>query len=109
MAYRNETKGARAIHLTNGTYVLVEPGATAEIDASRVKRLAPGLVKAKSNLPPVPADLEKKAKTVGADKGAKKPAAGALTDLRREYKAKLGKNPSPAWDADTLKAKIAAA
>lgn len=61
MAYRNETKGARAIHLLSGARILVEPGATADVDESKVKRLAPGLVKSKKGgLPKPPADLAAK-------------------------------------------------
>lgn len=107
MAYRNETKGARAIHLTNGTYVLVEPGATADIEAGRVKRLAPGLVLADSEVPPIPKDLAKKAKAAGGK--AKQPAHTELGTARAEYKAKFGKQPGPRWSVATIREKIAAA
>lgn len=56
--YYNTTKGARAVHFTNGTHKLVEPGATFSTDPSKVKRLAPGLVLAKKgDLPDPPAGL----------------------------------------------------
>lgn len=45
MAYRNDTPGARAIHLTHGGYVLVEPGATLALDPAKVLRVGPGIVK----------------------------------------------------------------
>lgn len=102
MAYRNTTKGARAIHFHNGTHVLVEPGATVEADPDKVARLAPGLVYAKGDLPPVPKDVAAKAK-----KGAG--GADELQDLRAEYKAKTGKNAFNGWDAATLREKIGAA
>ena len=74
MAYRNDTKGARAIHLTNGTHLLVEPGAVAVVSAGRVRRLAPGLIEVDDpELPPVPDDL-KEAVTTGARPKAKKAA-----------------------------------
>jgi hypothetical protein len=44
--YRNDSKGARAVHLNTGNHVLVEPGATVTVESHRVKRLAPGLVQA---------------------------------------------------------------
>ena len=37
------------------------------------------------------------------------PAAGELSTLRKAYEEKFGKKPSPAWKADTLAEKIAAA
>lgn len=108
MAYLNSTKGARAIHLTNGTYVLVEPGATADIDPARVRRVAPGIVRAKSTVPPVPADVAKKAKAkVG--KAAAKPAKSELAAARADYKAKFGKQPGPRMTADAIREKIASA
>lgn len=59
--YRNATAGARAVHLTNGTYKLVEPGALITIEEGKVRRMAPGFVRAKkSDLPDVPADLAEK-------------------------------------------------
>lgn len=59
--YRNSTKGARAIHLTNGTYVLVEPGATHTVEDAKISRLAPGFVRAKKgDLPDPPAGLVEK-------------------------------------------------
>lgn len=36
------------------------------------------------------------------------PAEGSLADLRKQYRAKFGKGPSPKWDADAIKAKLAA-
>ena len=105
MSYHNPSSGARAIHLTNGGYVLVEPGATVDIHPDKVRRLAPDLVKA-DTVPNPPKSLKAKAAKVGKAKADKAPT---LTDLRKAYKAKLGKNPSPAWDAATLEAKIAAA
>lgn len=104
MAYHNPTKGARAIHLTNGTHVLVEPGATADIDEAKVRRLAPGLVKAKNKLPPVPKDLAAK-----VEKPKKVSAADEIKALRAEYEAKLGKKPFNGWKAAALREKIAAA
>lgn len=44
----------------------------------------------------------------GQEGGSKSPAED-LTALRAEYREKLGKNPFNGWDADTLRAKIAAA
>lgn len=69
--YRNDAKGARTISLIGGGHVLVDAGATVQIDSFRVKRIAPGLVVAKSDkLPKAPA------KAVKAVAGkAKKPAA----------------------------------
>jgi hypothetical protein len=59
--YLNSTKGARAVHLTNGGHVLVDAGATLTIDESKIKSLAPGLVKSKKgDLPDPPADLVEK-------------------------------------------------
>lgn len=59
--YRNSTKGARAVHFTNGTHKLVEPGALVTVEDGRVKRLAPGFVKAKKgDLPDPPAELVEK-------------------------------------------------
>ena len=60
MFYRNTTKGARAIHLTNGTHKLVEPGCTVQVEPGKVSRLAPGLVECddpSSEVPPVPDEL----------------------------------------------------
>lgn len=59
--YRNATAGARAVHLTNGTYKLVEPGALITVEDSKVRRMAPGFVRAKKgDLPEVPAELAEK-------------------------------------------------
>ena len=33
-------------------------------------------------------------------------AAGGLADLRKQYRDKFGKNPSPRWDAETLATKL---
>lgn len=45
---------------------------------------------------------------------ARAPAGGSggahattLGDLRKQYRAKFGKRPSPKWDADAIKAKLA--
>lgn len=115
MAYRNDTNGARAIHLTTGSYVLVEAGATSDIDEGKVRRLAPGLVKVKNELPPVPKDLAKAAAKmdhdgIGGPGGSRKqPATVDIKALRAEYKAKIGKGPFNGWDAATLREKIDAA
>jgi hypothetical protein len=105
MSYRNTTKGARAIHLTNGGYVLVEAGATADIPEGKVRRLGPGLVLADSEIPPLPKDLAKKAKATGA----KAPAKSELATARGEYKARFGKQPGPRWSVAEIREKIAAA
>lgn len=102
MAFRNDTPGARAIHLLSGRHVLVEPGETADIPRHRVKRLAPGLVEIDPEVPPVPKEIVAKAKRAG--KGP-----DDINALRAEYKAKLGKSPFNGWNAATLKEKIAAA
>lgn len=104
--YKNTSAGARAIHLTTGSYVLVEAGRTIEVDSEKVRRLAPDIVEADGEVAEAPASLKKKAAKVGK---APKAPANPLTALRREYKAKLGKNPSPGWDAATLREKIGAA
>lgn len=95
MAYVNTTQGARAIHLIAGGYVLVEPGATVDIGESRIKRLGPGLVKARNELPKVPADL-----------AAAVTKAPGLKVLRAEYQAKMGKRAFPGWDADQIKRRM---
>jgi hypothetical protein len=99
MAYRNDTQGARAIHLTNGTHVLLEPGAVLSINPAKVRRVAPGIVQGDDpDTPPIPKDLAKKVKKTDNVKA-----------LREEYKKKLGKNAFGGWDAATLREKIAAA
>lgn len=81
MAYRNDTKGARPIHLTGGGHVLVEPGETVSIPAHRVLRLGPGIVEAEDpDLGPVPEDL-KEAVTAAAT--PKKPAASIPAAKKR--------------------------
>jgi len=73
VAYRNETKGARAIHLTNGGIQLVEPGAVAVVSPSRVRRLAPGLVQCKDpELPDVPDELKAEVSALDHDGDGKK-------------------------------------
>lgn len=102
MAYRNDTKGARAIHLTNGAHVLLEPGAVHAINPAKVSRLAPGIVECDDPDEPgkVPASLAKRVSKATADE---RPA------LRAEYKAVTGKKAFGGWDAATLREKIAAA
>jgi hypothetical protein len=112
--YRNTTQGARAIHLTNGTTKLVEPGATASVAEDKVARLAPGLVECddpSSEVPELPEDLAERFDHDGDKKpgGSKKQSGDDLPALRAEYKAKLGKAPFNGWDAATLREKIAAA
>lgn len=115
--YRNTTQGARAIHLTNGGYVLVEAGATAEVADGAVRRLGPGIMKDKGDVPDVPADLAAKVKQPdpldhdddGKKGGSKpQPATGDLKALRAEYKKATGKNPFNGWNAATLREKIGA-
>lgn len=111
--YLNETKGARAIHLRTGNHILMEAGASVEVEGYRVTRLAPGIVCTKAD----PKLAKAPAKAVKAVSGGKKakaskakaPANPDLTKARAEYKAKFGKQGSPRWDAATLREKIAAA
>lgn len=103
--YKNESKGARTIHLITGGYVLVEAGAEYQIGEHKVKRLAPDIVVTETDrLPKVPA------KAVKAVAGAKKAGGNPeLTKARAAYKAKFGKQPSPRWDVAAIREKIAAA
>lgn len=114
--YRNASKGARPIHLTNGSYLLVEAGATVDVAEGKVRRLGPDIVLAENDVPPVPADVAKKAKAAldhddnGKPGGSKKqPATGDIKALRAEYEKKLGKKPFNGWDIATLREKIGAA
>jgi hypothetical protein len=81
-AYRNDTKGARAIHLHTGNHVLVEAGATVEVESYRVKRLAPGIVVAKSDKLSKPP-----AKAVAAVAGKAKAPAKKRTPRKSRAKA----------------------
>lgn len=51
----------------------------------------------------------KKGGSVLKAKAPKDPATSELGDLRKQYRARFGKGPSPKWDADTLRGKIAEA
>jgi hypothetical protein len=109
-AYRNTTKGARAIHLTNGGHVLVEPGATAEVKDSSIKRIAPGIVKDEGDaVSEPPAELVEKVKAKSAEADAAADENAELTALREEYRAKVGKQAFNGWDAAKLREKIGAA
>lgn len=80
-SFRNDTKGARAIHLTGGGHVLVEPGDTLTLSDARVLRVAPGLVATTDpDLPPPPPDLKEAVSSLdhdgdGKPGGSKKGAA----------------------------------
>lgn len=99
--FRNDARGARTIRKTDGTYLLVEAGATASVERRLIKSIAPGLVNIEDpdELPEVPSDLAAKVSESGDD----------LKALRAEYHAKIGKRPGPSWDAAEIKRRMAEA
>lgn len=84
--YKNETKGARPLHLTGGGYKLIEAGATFEIEEARVAKraMAPGIRKVKGD-----AKLPKpSASAVAAVTGKAAPKKASKAPAKRKAPAK---------------------
>lgn len=99
----NTSRAPQGVYAVTGL-VFIEPGQSRYVDvaedyAERVKALP--FLDAKWDSAPAP-----KAKAPAPAKAAAAPSD--LSTLRKDYKDAFGKGPSPKWDADTLKAKIAA-
>jgi len=103
----NNSRALQGVHTVTGL-VFIEPKATNTLDVAddyveRVKSLS--FLHAEWDDTPA-AKAAVKPKTAAPAK----PAANApseLSGLRTEYKAAFGKGPSPKWDADTIRAKLA--
>lgn len=114
MKITNNSAAPQGVHAVSGV-VYLKPGQSRDVELTDVgvaqaKRLpflgiegaARDLSSAPSSLPPTNGTGQTKAPAP-----PKPVVPSEIAGLRNDYKAAFGKGPSPKWDADTLRAKIA--